>query len=152
MQTTSQRTISNNLNLIKKNGQMFYDWFAPYKANLSVEGIDLYNKMLEVYKYYFRYFGLNADKNVGLNELKLSIIQQKVNATAEKIKFDNSITGNNSGARVGAGSKWTPKTADRLHNTTIFGEYDLALVALMTKQYKRFIDYGMIESMPSCVR
>ena len=135
-----------------KNGQMFYDWFAPYKANLSEEGIDLYNKMLEVYKYYFRYFGINADKNVGLNELKLAIMQQKVNATAEKQCFDTSITGNNNGSRIGAGSKWTPKTADRLHNTTVFGKYDHALVALMTKQYERFIDYGMIDAMPSCVR
>jgi hypothetical protein len=135
-----------------KNGQMFYDRFASYKANLSPEGIDLYNKTLEVYKYYFRYFGLNADKNVGLNELKLAIMQQKVNATANKQCFDTSITGNNNGSRIGAGSKWTPKTADRLHNTTIFGEYDKALVAIMTRQYKRFIDYGMIDAMPSCVR
>jgi hypothetical protein len=108
--------------------------------------------MLEVYKYYFRYFGLNADKNVGLNELKLAIMQDKLNPSYEKVKFDNSITGNNSGVRMGVGSKWTPQTADRLHNTTIFGEYDKALVALMTRQYKRFIDYGMIDAMPSCVR
>jgi len=135
-----------------KNGQMFYDWFAPHKANLSAEGIDLYNKTLAVYKYYFRYFGINADKNVGLNELKLAIMQQKVNATAQKQCFDTSITGNNNGSRIGTGSKWAPSKADRLHNTIIFGAYDIALVALMTRQYERFIAYGMIERMPSCVR
>ena len=89
---------------------------------------------------------------MGLNELKLAIMQQKVDATAEKQCFDTSITGNNNGSRIGAGSKWTPKTADRLHSATIFGDYDRALVALTTKQYQRFIEYGMVEAIPSCVR
>jgi hypothetical protein len=133
-----------------KNGQMFYDWFAPYKANLSTEGKELYDKMREVYKYYFRYFGLNADKNVGLNELKLAIMQQKINATAEKRSSSISITGANT--RIGVGSKWSPQTSDRLHGSGIFTAYDRALVALMTKQYERFIAYGMIDGMPSCVR
>ena len=135
-----------------KNGKMFYEWFAPYKANLSAEGKDLYSKMLEVYKFYFQYFGINANKNVGLDELKLSLMQGKVNATAEKKTFDTSITGNNNGSRVGENSSWNYKSADKKYHTAIFSEYDNALVTLMTKQYQRFIEYGMIDGMPSCVR
>jgi len=134
-----------------KNGQMFHAWFAPYKEHLSAEGKELYQKMLQVFRFYLRYFGINANKNVGLNELKLALMQRKVNATYATKHFDNSHN-SNTGARVGAGSKWTPSRADKLYNTNIFTEYDCALVVLMTKQYERFIAYGMIDAMPSCVR
>ena len=135
-----------------KNGKMFYEWFSAYKENLSEEGKELYSKMLEVYKFYFRHFGINANKNVGLDELKLSFMQGKLNATAEKRTFDTSITGNNNGSRVGENSSWNFKSADRKYNTNIFSDYDSALVALMTKQYQRFIEYGMIDAMPNCIR
>jgi len=135
-----------------KNGQMFHEWFATYKENLSEEGKELYNKMLDVYKFYLQHFGVNANKNVGLDELKLSFMQGKVNATAEKRTFDTSITGNNNGSRVGENSVWNYKSADRKYQTKLFSAYDAALVKLMTKQYHRFIAYGMIDAMPSCVR
>ena len=135
-----------------KNGQMFHEWFSQYKENLSEEGKELYSKMLEVYRFYFRHFGINANKNVGLSELKLAIMQGTVNATFQKVKFDNSITGNNSGTRVGENSVWRHSVADKKYNTTIFSDYDNALVKLMAKQYRRFIEYGMIDGMPSCLR
>jgi predicted DNA-binding protein (UPF0278 family) len=78
-------------------------------------------------------------------------MQGKVNATAEKRTFDTSITGNN-GSRVGENSKWTPSKADKQYNTSIFSDYDKSLVKLMEKQYNRFIEYGMIDSIPSCLR
>ena len=135
-----------------KNGKMFYDWFAPYKANLSEEGKELYDKMLDVYRFYFKHFGINANKNVGLNELKLSFMQETVNPTFEKVKYDNSITGNNTGSRVGANSSWRVSVVSRRYGTEIFSLYDSCLVRLMEKQYSRFIGYGMIDSEPSCVR
>jgi len=105
-----------------------------------------------VYRFYFRHFGVNANLNVGLNELKLSLMQGRVNATAEKRCFDTSITGNNNGSRIGENSKWTPQKADRQYGVTVCMDYDRALVSLMTLQYRRFIEYGMIDGMCSCVR
>ena len=136
-----------------KNGQMFHKWFAPYKANLSEEGKELYSKMLNVYKFYFQFFGINANKNVGLSELKLALMQVKVNTAFQKVKNKNmSRKGNKVGARVGKNSVWNYKSADRKYQTNLFSDYDAALVKLMTKQYHRFIAYGMIDAMPSCVR
>jgi hypothetical protein len=135
-----------------RNGRMFYEWFAPFRERLSGEGKALYDAMLAVYRFYFRHFGVNADLNVGLNELKLSLMQGRVNATAEKRCFDTSITGNNNGSRIGENSKWTPQKADRQYGVTVCMDYDRALVSLMTLQYRRFIEYGMIDGMCSCVR
>ena len=134
------------------NGEMFYDFMNKYKSDLSKEGHDLREKTLAMYHWYFKQFGVNANKNVSLAELKLAIMQNKVNVSFEKATHKLGVTGRGGNTRKGENSKWTPTKADRLHNTHIFTDYDKALLKLQTKMYERFIEYGMIDEMPKNVR
>ena len=134
------------------NREMFYDFMNKYKDDLSKEGKDLREKTLKLYHWYFKQFGINANKNVSLDDLKLAIIQNKSKPSFEKTEDKFSVTGIGTNARIGINSKWTPCKADRIHNTSIFMEYDRALLSLQTKMYERFIEYGMIDEMPKNVR
>ena len=133
------------------NGEMFYDFMNKYKDDLSADAKDLRKKTLAMYHWYFRHFGINANKNVSLAELKLSIMQNKVKVSFKKTNNKVSVTGFGN-TRIGVNSKWTPSKADRLHETNIFTAYDKALLTLQTKMYERFIEYGMIDEMPKNVR
>jgi hypothetical protein len=133
------------------NKEMFYDFTNKYKNDLSAEAKDLREKTLAMYRWYFKHFGIKANKNVSFSELKLAIMQDKVDVSFKKANNKISVMGYG-GTRIGENSKWTPSKADRLHNTTIFIAYDKALLALQTKMYERFIKYGMIDEMPKNVR
>ena len=133
------------------NGEMFYDFMNKYKGNLSKEGKDLREKTLKLYHWYFKQFGPNANKNVSLSELKLAIMQNTFRVSFEKTNNKISVSGIGN-VRKGVNNKWTPDKADRIHNTSIFMEYDRALLSLQTKMYERFIEYGMIDEMPKNVR
>jgi hypothetical protein len=133
------------------NGEMFYEFMSKYKNDLSAEAKNLRAKTLAMYHWYFKNFGINANKNVSLDELKLAIMQNKVKVSFKKASNKISVSGMG-GTRIGENSKWTPSKADRIHNTTIFTAYDKALLLLQTKMYERFILYGMIDEMPKNVR
>ena len=134
------------------NDEYFYEFMNKYKNDLSVEGQDLRAKTLAMFRFYFKHFGINANKNVSLDELKLAIMQDNYRVSFKMTEGKFSVTGMGTNARIGVDSKWTPSKADRLHGTTIFTEYDNALLKLMTKMYERFIEYGMIDEMPKNVR
>jgi len=134
------------------NDEYFYEFMNKYKNDLSVEGQDLRAKTLAMFRFYFKHFGINANKNVSLDELKLAIMQDNYRVSFKMTEGKFSVTGMGTNARIGVDSKWTPSKADRIHGTTIFTDYDKALLKLMTKMYERFIEYGMIDEMPKNVR